>query len=412
MALSEPIVVRWVSSVDDVPAALWEQCFPPPLEGRWWYEALEKSGLGSQFQFSYGVVEAGGRPVAVAPAFLTEVPIDLVAPPLVAKVLRAGGAVWKPLRYQRTFFIGSPCSDEGSVGLTPGVRLSDVAGAVQEAAERRSAGARAAITVWKDFADADAPAMGDLAARRGLFRVTSFPGTRVALPAGGFEAYLKSLKSDHRHHLKKQLKRGDKAGPLVESVVQRPDADTLAEIFALFWQTYEKGKTKFEKLNPEFFRQIAEADVSHFVLLRHPDGGRLAAFMLCFDLGKRVINKFIGLDYTLGPEWFLYFRLWKAAVEWASIRGATDFQSGQTGYRAKLGLGCRLVPLSNYCRHRNPLLHRVFAKVGGGVGLADLDEELAVYLKAHPEAAGKAPAGSNGTAEARRGEEEAAEKTG
>jgi hypothetical protein len=384
MAIENPIAVRWVSSVRDAPRQDWQACFQPPVEGWWWYDALEKSRLEAQFKFSYGLVESAGRLLAIAPAFVMDVPIDMVAPPLVAKVLRAAGAVVRRLRYQRTFFIGSACSDEGTVGLSPGVAFSDVAGAIQAAALVRAKEAGASIVVWKDFP----PVCGEALEGVGMFRVVSFPGTCVALPRGGFEAYLKSLKADRRHDLKRHLKRGEKIGPLVESVIQRPDEATLEEIFGLFWQTYEKGKTKFERLTPEFFRQIAAADVSHFALLRHPDGGKLAAFMLCFNLGSRVINKFIGLDYTLGPEWFLYFRLWKVAVEWTSSIGATELQNGQTGYRPKLGLGCVLEPLNNYCRHRNPLLNRVFARVGGSTTLADLDGDLGVHLKKHPELAG------------------------
>src|SRR6516162_11023456 len=118
MSIASPIEVRWVNSVHDAPRQDWEACFPPPLEGWWWYAALEKSGLEAQFQFAYGLVESAGRLLAIAPVFVMDVPIDLVAPPLVAKALQAAGAVVKRLRYQRTLFIGSACSDEGTVGLS------------------------------------------------------------------------------------------------------------------------------------------------------------------------------------------------------------------------------------------------------------------------------------------------------
>ncbi len=41
--------------------------------------------------------------------------------------------------------------------------------------------------------------------------------------------------------------------------MQQPDEKTLQELYSLFLQTYEKGKTKFEKLTFEFFRQIASS---------------------------------------------------------------------------------------------------------------------------------------------------------
>src|SRR5262249_19890835 len=45
--------VSFKRSASDIDAALWEACFPPPLEGRWWYETLERSHLEDQFTFLY-----------------------------------------------------------------------------------------------------------------------------------------------------------------------------------------------------------------------------------------------------------------------------------------------------------------------------------------------------------------------
>ena len=368
--------IRWVSSVDEIPSDLWVRCFPPPVEGRWWYQTLELSGLESQFTFAYAILEQGTSPVGIAPTFLMDVPIDLVAPPLIARFLRVAGNVFSRLRYQRTLFVGSPCSDEGTVGLLPEVQLAEVAPRLQDALALRARQLGAPMIVWKDFPSTTDESLQVLCTQRGLFKIASYPGTRLLLPSGGFTAYLQSLTSSHRHNLRKKLRRSKALGDLNATVLQHPDATLREEIFTLFWQTYEKGKTKFERLTPQFFQHISATDESSFVLLQHPQTGRLVAFMLCFRIGSRVINKFIGLDYRLGDNWFLYFRLWEQAVEWASQTNAKDFQSGQTGYRAKLDLGHHLVPLNNYCRHHNPLLHRLFAYVAQSISWAMLDDDL------------------------------------
>jgi hypothetical protein len=103
--------------------------------------------------------------------------------------------------------------------------------------------------------------------------------------------------------------------------------------------------------------------------------------MLCFHVGERVINKYIGLDYGGPKERFLFFRLFDAAVDWALARGATSLQSGQTGYAAKIEQGHRLVPLTNWARHRNPLWHRVSAFVARRIRWQTLDDDLATYVK-------------------------------
>lgn len=376
----DPITIRWVSSADEVPESLWEQCFPPPLEGRWWYRTLDRCGIEKQFTFAYAVLEQTGNPVGIAPTFVMDVPIDLVAPPLIAKTLVHAGAIFPRLRYQRTLFVGSPV-DEGAVGLVAGMRLADVAPVIQDALVLKAKDLKAPMIVWKDFTDDTASALDTLSRTHGLFRVTSYPGTRLALKGGSFESYMQVLRANPRYKLKKKLDASRKMGKLETSVTQSPDDTLLDEVFGLFWQTYERGKNKFERLTPEFFKLIAAEPVSHFVLLRNPDTGKLVAFSLCFRVGKRMVNKFIGLDYAYRGNWFIFFRLWEQIVDWAARSGAAELQSGQTGYMAKLDVGHTLVPQTNYCRHLNPIVHRIFKAVASGISWSTLDDELKQFVR-------------------------------
>ncbi|HZP59034.1 MAG TPA: hypothetical protein VFB27_01830, partial [Opitutaceae bacterium] len=154
--------------------------------------------------------------------------------------------------------------------------------------------------------------------------------------------------------------------------------------------TYERGRTKFERLNLRFFQNIREAAPAHFILQRGATG-ELLTFMLVFRLGDRLINKFIGLDYGRAGRTFLYFRLFDAALDLAYATGAAELQSGQTGYRAKLDLGHELVPLFNFVRHANPLVHAVYRAIGRRVTWKTLDDDLANFLRAHPEGCGTGP---------------------
>jgi hypothetical protein len=382
MNAGSDISIRWVSSVEQIPEDLWEQCFPPPLEGLWWYKSLEQAGLESQFKFLYGLIERDSLAVGIAPAFLMDVPIDLVAPPMVVPLVCLLGRLSRSLRFKCTLFIGSPCSDEGTVGLVPPTTLAEVAPALQDSLVCQADSAGASMVVWKDFPRSCGTIFQSLCRSHGLFEIVSYPGTIVSLPKGGFEAYLATMRSSQRNKFRKNLRRGKEAGKLTTEVIREPDETTLKEVFSLFWQSYLKGKTKFERLTPEFFQHIAKQKPSFFILMRRPQTGELAAFMLCFRLGRRVINKFVGFNYSLGKEWYLYFRLWEQAVRWASDTGATELQSGQTGYGGKLDVGHKLVPLMLYCKHRNRLTNALFARFTRNVALADLDDDLKVYLNA------------------------------
>ena len=376
----------FVDQAAAIPDALWAQCFSPEIEGRWWYETLERSGL-EQFSFGYALLQHEGRPVGIAPVFVMDVPLALVVPPVWLPVFKLLGYLWPAMRYQRTLFVGSPCSDEGTVGLLPGVDRQAALACLQAALVARARKRRAPMLVWKDFPAACDAELAALASAEGMFRLESFPGTIVDLPGPRGADYYAALRANHRSNLKRKLKRGEAALPVDVAVLERPDAVALDEIFALFWQTYEKATTRFERLNRRCFELLSQCPQSRFIVLRERAGGRMVAFMLCFLLDGKAINKFIGIDYRQPAEGFLYFQLWDAAVAWAAGAGARSLQSGQTGYSAKLLLEHRLQPLRNWCVHRNPAVHAVYRRVAQSVSWATLDADLARHLAAHPQAA-------------------------
>lgn len=385
--MTTDLSIRWVDKETEIDDHLWQSCFAPPVEGRFWYKTLENCDIQDQFKFAYALIVKNGRDVGVAPTFLMDVPIELVAPPEVVPILKVIGKLVPSLLYQRTLFIGSPCTDEGTIGLLPDVTIEETAPLLQAAFERRARAVKAPFIVWKDFPDTYRTALSELAKQQNMFELVSFPGTMIELKDNKKDTYFANLKSSRRHNLKKKLKKSKHLIELTTEVVNRPDSKTLDDVFALFWQTYEKGKTKFEKLNRKFFSLIADFDQSYFVLIRKAENRELVAFMLCFKLGSRVINKFIGINYHLPPEWLLYFRLWEGALDWVLTTGAQEFQSGQTGYRAKIDVGHSLVPLTNYCKHSNPIMHKLYTMATRDVTWSTLDDDLKIFLDAHPDEA-------------------------
>lgn len=375
----------WVERSDDVPDDLWTRCFAPPHEGQWFYRALERSGLEEQFRFRYLLLRQGGREVGLAPTFVMNVPLRLVVPPRMQRAVALLGRLIPSLLFQRTLFVGSPCSESGHVGLVPGIDPVAALTCVDEALRRELRPMGAGLRVWKDFGREDSVALDAVAKATGLFPVVSFPGTAVDLASGRKEDYLGSLRKKQRHLFKKKLRRSREVVDLEVEVMRRPDERTLDALFALFVQTYEKSNVKFEQLNRRFFELLADEQWTRFIVLRA--GGHPVAFMMCFEFAGQLINKFIGIDYRRPREWLLYFRLWDAALDRALSTGATRIQSGQTGYGPKFDLGHRLLPLTNYVAHQNPFLHRLFAAVGTRVDWSSLDSALAAILVAHPEVA-------------------------
>jgi uncharacterized protein len=377
--------VTWRRRSSDIADELWEYCFGPPKEGLFWFRALESSGLEDQFTFLFGLLLCDQSAVGIVPAFVFDVPLELVIPPRIAAFLLpfARGRL-QGLGFQRTLFIGNVAGEEGCIGLRAGISLSDVVETIHAAAREKADEFGAPMLVWKDFADQDRPTLDSLLCSANAFRIPSYPGTALPLVGGGFEAYLAKQRSARRWKLKNKLRRGKAVLDVEPTIVRSPGEADLAEIFGLFWQTYLKGKTKFERLTIDYFREIARCHESAFIVLRDPRSKKMVAFMLVLDLGERVINQFIGIDHAAGGGGYLYFQLFAAAYDWAAATGATVMQSGQTGYRAKLDIGHELIPLWNYCQHRNRLINRVFAIVASGISWETLDDDLRGHLDAHP----------------------------
>jgi len=376
--------IQWHSSVEDISEDLWQECFVAPYEGKWWYAALELAGLEAQFKFMYGLILFNDKPVGIAPAFLMDVPIALVIPPALLPFFNVLGKFFPSLLYQRTFFIGSPCSDEGRVGLVDGANATEVFSMINKAMRNQADKLGASMRVWKDFSKEHQSALVSLLKNDGLFHLVSFPGTSLHLEGKNKNDYISSLKASRRNKIKKKMKQANDA-PVYSEVVAQPSAAVMDEIFSLFWQTYEKGNTKFEQLNRSFFDVISQYEHSYYVILRKKESNEMLSFMLCFRLGEHVVNKFIGIDYNQPKEWFLYFRLWDAAVEWSYSVGASSIQSGQTGYAPKIELGNDMVPLSNYCKHKNPIVNFIYQLVARTINWDTLDPDLAIYVKAYPE---------------------------
>jgi len=386
-SLDHALEMVWCQTTDSLPKTLWRECFPDPEIGLFWFRALERAKLSDQFTFLFGLLRLNGIPVGIVPAFVFDLPLAIVMPNAVARTvmpIARGPLRW--LAFQRTFFIGGVAIEEGHVGLVRGRSLRPFVHFIHREACKKAKSLRATMLVWKEFPAADRGALDELTRSGRVFSTVSYPGTVMPLMPGGYQAFLATLRSDRRWRINNKLRRGAAKIGTTSSVVRRPNPAEIAEVFALFWQTYKRGATKFERLTPEFFSNIAACDESTFVIQRDTGTGKMVAFMLLLNLGERVVNQFIGIDYEAGTGGYLYFRLFAEAYDWACSTRATVMQSGQTGYMGKLDLGHTLVPLWNFCEHRNMLMNRVYRAVGKRIRWETLDPQLCEYLRAHPEA--------------------------
>jgi len=376
------IRLSWHPRCADIDSVAWKRLFRPQALGLFWFKALE-AGTGQQFQFWYGQIRRDDTTVGIVPAFLFDLPLEIVLPEGVRKILDwfARGP-FRRARYVRTFFIGNVAGEEGSVGLEEDLKREKVYPFIHDAARDKANALGASLVVWKDFPGGDAIVLDGLIRTRSVSRVPSYPGTVVPVIEAGYSAFLAGQRAPHRYKIRRKFSIGESTVPVSTRIVVHPDATELSALFKLFQQTYARGTTKFESLTEDFFREIATADESTFIVLSDETTGNPVAFMLLLDLGPRVINQFIGIDYSRGNRAFLTFRLFAKAYDWAAQRGASTLWSGQTGYAAKFELGHQLVPLWNYCHHANRLINWVLSLVAPRIRMESLDDQLRTHLEA------------------------------
>src|SRR5262245_54050256 len=143
--------VRFVDSEKAIPEKLWAACFPPPLEGHWWYRALEASGLEHQFEFFYALLLRDDNPVGIAPLFVMELEVEFLIPRALVPFLALLGKMLPTLSAPKVLMIGSPCSDEGTVGVLAGTDRRAAFSALQDAIEVEAKRRNVSMLVWKDF---------------------------------------------------------------------------------------------------------------------------------------------------------------------------------------------------------------------------------------------------------------------
>ncbi len=135
------------------------------------------------------------------------------------------------------------------------------------------------------------------------------------------------------------------------------------EIYALYKQTHDRSKMRFEHLTPEFFALLGQemGDSARYFLWRVE--GRIAAFALCLVHGEEIHHLNIGFDYSVSLDLQLYYVTMRDILQWALGQGLKRYVTGQLNYDPKLHFRMRLAPLDLYSRHTSPLLNPIFKRV-------------------------------------------------
>jgi len=251
-------------SYRDVESGVWEASFGEQVRDGRFYQIAEDC-LREQFDFRYIVIrnDRTGE-FALQPTLLVDQDGAAGLPRQARSFVAAVREVYPRFLQMKLLMVGC-AAGEGHPGSTEPWALQ----ALHEALPRVARDTGAPIIVLKDFPAEYRASLGPIF-ERDYRRVPGMPAATLDLGYASFEDYLqRRVGRVYRKNLRRKFRKLEAATPITMEVCS--DATEVAgELFALYWQTYERSEFQFEVLSPEFFERLGKdmPDKTRFFIWR------------------------------------------------------------------------------------------------------------------------------------------------
>lgn len=367
--------VEVASSIEAFGRDEWNRLFADELENWNYYRAVERAGL-PDFAWNYFGVRADGELCAAVPAFVIDYPLDTTLTGPLRRVTDAVTRVFPRLLRQRMLCLGSPVGEICHLGFRPGLDAAQqrrLLAAIMDKVEEYTKQQRVHMIAVKDASAAQDQLWAQTMQAHRLRRQPGLPTAVLEVRFTGIDDYLRSLSPGTRKDMRRKLKAGKAL-----RVEWRRDIDGIGDqIMRLYSATMQRSDLNFEELTAEYFSGVLRELGPHASCVTYWLGERLVAFNLVLHDGRRLLDKFLGMDYAVARDYNLYFFTWFENVRYCIEHALPVYQSGQGLHREKLRLGSTLLPNWLWYRHRNRLLDFIFASAERLFRLDRHDPELA-----------------------------------
>jgi predicted N-acyltransferase len=351
---------------------VWRSTFSASRKDHRYYEILEDT-LQDRFDYKYFLItDERGDALAVQPFFVMDQDM-LEGVTSLSRIMTSVRKVFPRFLMMRTLMVG--CSaGEGHLAASPRISAAEIGKALAANIVRHAKALKAAMVVMKEFPARYREALDPLL-DNGFARVPSMPAVALDVAHSSFDEFMqKALRANARRHLKKNLAVTRGAG-ITMQVLSDP-GPVLEDIHRLYLQVFEKSEFRFEKLTPDYFRQVAAqmGDKARFFTWRR--GGKLIACSLSMVEEKTLHLEYLGLDDEVAHDLHLYHYTFRDQYNWAVQNGMTKIWSSALGYDPKLHLRFQLDPLDLYVQHVQPLMNAGLQRVLKWMVPARYDETL------------------------------------
>lgn len=375
--LTDRLTVRPLQSVTAVPRQDWDRLFPAAAEGWDYFHACELACPEGFTSSAIGTF-AGDTLVAAAPLFRLNYRIDM---PLQGPLQPIGdwlNRFMPKLVNVPVLGMGSPLTEECPIGLLPGLSAPERASAFAALLQCMSQHARStgvSVLALKDVTDCADQWVREPLKLAGFARVATLPVATLHLPFKDEKEYLATLSSGLRNDLRKKMK----SLARVQVEILDDVGKVSDEIVSLFQETKAKRKADyadFDEVPDAYFREVVGNLGGRAKIMLMRIDGQLASFNLFLEEEDRIIGKYIGMRYPLAREHNLYFLNWMLMVRRCIETGVEWLQTGQTTYRQKVRLGCKLKRSWVYFKHEGAILGPLFRTFGPLMAFDKMDPDL------------------------------------
>jgi predicted N-acyltransferase len=358
----------------------WNRLFPDEPEDWSYYHAVENSGLPGFSWAYFGVRDDTGSLLVAVPAFVTDYRIDTTLSGALKRFADWLTRHFPRLLRQKMLSLGSPVSEVCHLGFAPGTKTDEqnrLLDAILMRAETFARENRVRMIAVKDAGAAQDALWATAAKAHGLRRQPGLPTACIDMRFASVDDYLGSLSKATRKDIRRKLKNA--TGLRVEwrtSIVGIED-----EVMRLYQSTHANAEFSFEELTSEYFRGVLHEMSGRASCATYWLGEKLVAFNLVLHDSKRLIDKFLGMEYVIAREYNLYFYTWIENVRRCIDLNVGIYQSGQGLHALKRRLGSRLSANWLWYRHRNRVVDAIFALVERIARLDRHDPELAALTR-------------------------------
>lgn len=347
-------------SIDAFAADDWNRLFPCELEDHAYLRAIERAGLAG-FRYIYFAVREDGRPLAAAPAFVTDYRLDTTVQGGLRRVTESLAGIFPRLLRIPMLSLGSPVTERCRVGYTPDSAPEQRAAwldAILAHMEPVAAAEKFGMLAVKD-APLEEPSWQSACPRHGLRALPGLPGATLDILWRDVDGYVASLGSATRKDLRRKLR-----AAAALRIEWRNDLSGIADdVQRLYRETLAHAALSFEELTPDYFENVLREMPGRAFCVTYSEGDRLVAFNLVLRDAERLLDKFLGMNYAAMDRYNLYHVSWLENVRYCIEQGVGVYESGQGLQREKVRLGSTLHANALWYRHRNRFVNSIFAHV-------------------------------------------------